>query len=273
RDHALDIPETAAVVACDIASGLVADTGDIPGNVLRADLTVTFGAAKLGLLVGTGGQHCGEVTTVDIGLGAELQAVQDPWWVADQADIRSAYGAPQWDAHKYSRGVLSVVAGSPQYPGAAVLVVNAVAATGVGYMRLVAERPRDNSVAEQVLAAHPQVVLEAQIAAKATAVGIGPAAGDAADDRERVNEAPRGGPATMVRLSRCWQHTPRWGWKLRSQRRPQPSSSAPASATPPRTENDSPRRCGQHNVNSCRCSWTHRGWIYWTSRTWAKTMP
>ena len=191
RDHALDIPETAAVVACDIASGLVADTGDIPGNVLRADLTVTFGAAKLGLLVGTGGQHSGEVTTVDIGLGAELQAVQDPWWVADQADIRSAYGAPQWDAHKYSRGVLSVVAGSPQYPGAAVLVVNAVAATGVGYMSLVAERPRDNSVAEQVLAAHPQVVLEAQIAAKATAVVIGPGLGDTSEDRERFTEALR----------------------------------------------------------------------------------
>lgn len=189
HDHNLAIPDTAAVVACDIPSGLMADTGNIPGNVLRADVTVTFGAPKLGLLIGDGGQHSGEVAVVDIGLGSELDGVQDPWWIADESDIRAGYGTPRWDVHKYSRGVLSVVAGSPQYPGAAVLVVNAVAATGVGYMSLVAQRPRDNKVADQVLAAHPQVVVEAEVAPKASAVVIGPGLGSTADDQERFSEA------------------------------------------------------------------------------------
>lgn len=188
-DHDLAIPQTAAIIACDVPSGLMADTGDIPGNALRADVTVTFGAPKLGLFVGEGGQHSGDVFVVDIGLGAELAAVQDPWWMADEPDVRAGFGPPRWDAHKYSRGVLSVVAGSPQYPGAAVLVVNAVAATGVGYISLVAQRPRDNSVADQVLAAHPQVVIEAQVAQKATAVVIGPGFGNTADERDDFTAA------------------------------------------------------------------------------------
>lgn len=188
-DHDLMIPDSAAIIACDIPSGMLADTGQIPGNALRADVTVTFGAPKVGLLAGEGGQHSGDVNVVDIGLGEELAAVQDPWWIAHEADIGTGYGAPRWDAHKYSRGVLSVVAGSPQYPGAAVLVVNAAAATGVGYISLVGQRPRDNSVADHVLAAHPQVVVEEHVAAKATAVVLGPGLGNTADGQARATAA------------------------------------------------------------------------------------
>lgn len=177
-EHDLRIPETAGIVACDIVSGAVADTGEIPGRALAADVTVTFGATKVGVVAGAGGQHSGDVHVVDIGLGDELTAVGKPWWLAEETDVRHAYGAPPWDAHKYSRGVLSVVAGSPEYPGAAVLVVNAAAATGVGYISLVAEPPRGKSVSDKVLAANPQAVVEDEVAQKASALVIGPGLGD-----------------------------------------------------------------------------------------------
>lgn len=174
----LRIPDTAAVIACDIPSGVLADTGEIPGATLAADLTVTFAGPKVGLLAEAGGQHSGMIRVVDIGINEELGAVDSPWWVADDADVSTIFGPPPWDVHKYSRGVLSVVAGSAEYPGAAVLVTNAAAATGVGYLSLVAEPPRGKSVADKVLTANPQAVVTDQITDKATAIVAGPGLGD-----------------------------------------------------------------------------------------------
>lgn len=174
----LEVPATTAVIACDIPSGVLADTGDIPGAALAADLTVTFAGPKVGLLAEAGGQHSGTIRVVDIGINDELAAIDHPWWIAEISDVAQAYGTPAWDVHKYSRGVLSVVAGSAEYPGAAVLVVNAAAATGVGYISLVAEPPRGKTVADKVLSANPQAVVADQVMDKATAVVIGPGLGE-----------------------------------------------------------------------------------------------
>ena len=176
-DRHLHIPVSAGIIACDIPSGVHADTGDIPGASLRADVTVTFGGPKVGLLAGAGAHHAGQIRVIDIGIGPALEAVTTPWWVAEHTDVAAYYGAPRWDAHKYSRGVLSVVAGSPEYPGAGVLVAQAAVATGVGYLSLVAEPPRGKIVVDQVIAATPQAVVEDTITPKATALVIGPGLG------------------------------------------------------------------------------------------------
>lgn len=176
--HGIHIPAQAAIIACDIPSGVLADTGEIPGAALAADLTVTFAGPKVGLLAAAGSQHSGTIRVVDIGINQELAAIDDPWWVVEESDVFATYGPPTWDAHKYSRGVLSVVAGSAEYPGAAVLVVNAAAATGVGYLSVVAEPPRGKAVADKVLTAHPQAVVTEQVTEKATAVVIGPGLGE-----------------------------------------------------------------------------------------------
>jgi len=61
------------VVAVDLTSGLHPDSGETPGGVvLPADLTVTFGAAKAGLLRGRGPDLAGRIEVVDIGIGDEL---------------------------------------------------------------------------------------------------------------------------------------------------------------------------------------------------------
>ena len=67
-----------SVVAVDLPSGIHPDDGSVPDpTVLRADLTVTFGAAKAGLLLEPGADYTGELRVVDLGLGPELSRV-DP---------------------------------------------------------------------------------------------------------------------------------------------------------------------------------------------------
>jgi hydroxyethylthiazole kinase-like uncharacterized protein yjeF len=74
----LDGERRPIVVAVDLPSGIHPDDGSVPDpTVLRADLTVTFGAAKAGLLIEPGADYAGELTVVDLGLGPELSLV-DP---------------------------------------------------------------------------------------------------------------------------------------------------------------------------------------------------
>jgi hydroxyethylthiazole kinase-like uncharacterized protein yjeF len=58
--------------------------------------------------------------------------------------------------HKYSRGVLGVITGSAQYPGAAVLTTAAAAATGVGMVRF----NSSSGLAHLVLHTTPEVVVQ-----------------------------------------------------------------------------------------------------------------
>lgn len=64
------------VVAVDLPSGIHPDDGSVPDPaVLRADVTVTFGAAKAGLLIEPGADYAGELRVIDLGLGRELAAM------------------------------------------------------------------------------------------------------------------------------------------------------------------------------------------------------
>ncbi|WP_328596910.1 NAD(P)H-hydrate epimerase, partial [Agromyces humi] len=64
------------VVAVDLPSGIHPDDGSVPDpTVLSADITVTFGAVKAGLLLEPGASRAGRVELVDLGLGPELAAM------------------------------------------------------------------------------------------------------------------------------------------------------------------------------------------------------
>jgi len=60
------------VVAVDIPTGLDCDTGEAEGPAVRADLTVTFVAAKKGFDAPQAGGYTGRVIVADIGIPAEL---------------------------------------------------------------------------------------------------------------------------------------------------------------------------------------------------------
>jgi hydroxyethylthiazole kinase-like uncharacterized protein yjeF len=126
-------PAAGFVVACDLPSGVDADTGEVSGPVLAADVTVTFGAAKAGLLADPGADYAGRVEVVAIGIEDNFE--RPVLRRLEDADIAGLLPNPARRAHKYSRGVLGVVAGSADYPGAAVLACRGALAAGVGMVR------------------------------------------------------------------------------------------------------------------------------------------
>ena len=123
----------ATVVACDLPSGVDADTGVVSGAAVRADVTVTFGTYKPGLFVDPGAEHAGVVELVDIGLGPYLD---DPdVCVPQAADVDLWVPHPERESNKYRRGVPGVVAGSETFTGAAVLSVGGALRGGAGMVR------------------------------------------------------------------------------------------------------------------------------------------
>jgi len=125
----------ATVVAVDLPSGVDADTGAVDGPAVRADVTVTFGTWKPGLLVDPGAALAGVAELVDIGLGPYLgpPAVLSP----QATDIAAMLPSPTADSDKYRRGVIGLVSGSAQFTGAAVLSVGGAIRGGAGMVRFV----------------------------------------------------------------------------------------------------------------------------------------
>ncbi|MGI8723736.1 MAG: NAD(P)H-hydrate epimerase [Geodermatophilaceae bacterium] len=108
-------------VAVDVPSGVHPDTGVVDGPAFRADRTVTFGAMKLGLAVGSGREHVGALAVLDLGLAPHLPEPRA--WQLTDCDVAGLLPRAGHGDDKYSSGILGVAAGSADYPGAAVLSV------------------------------------------------------------------------------------------------------------------------------------------------------
>ncbi|MCG2800250.1 MAG: bifunctional ADP-dependent NAD(P)H-hydrate dehydratase/NAD(P)H-hydrate epimerase [Cellulomonas sp.] len=186
------------VVAVDVPSGAGVDDGGLRGPVLRADVTVTFGVATPGLLLPPGDTAAGRVEVADIGLdlGAASPAVER----LTGADVRALWPVPGSRTHKYTRGVLGLVAGTARYPGAAVLAASGAVRAGVGMVRFIPDEPvGTGALAAAVLAARPEVVVGAgRVQAWVAGSGVDP--DDAArrvDVATVLAETRRGVPAVL----------------------------------------------------------------------------
>ncbi|MDP2228870.1 MAG: NAD(P)H-hydrate dehydratase [Moraxellaceae bacterium] len=129
------------VLALDIPSGLVADTGHAPGAVVQATATITFIALKTGLLTGRGPTLTGTLELTDLGLPASLAE-----GLAPVATRLSAMSLPGWlprrarDAHKGDHGHVLVIGGNYGMAGAVALAGEAALRCGAGLVS-VATRP------------------------------------------------------------------------------------------------------------------------------------
>jgi hydroxyethylthiazole kinase-like uncharacterized protein yjeF len=146
----------ATVVAVDLPSGIDADTGAVDGPAVRADVTVTFGAIKPGLLIDPGAGHAGTVELVDIGLTLK----DEPAAVSPQRhDISELLPRPGPESDKYRRGVLGLLAGSDRFTGAALLATGGAVHGGAGMVRVVTAQAAAALVRqvwpETVLTVHP----------------------------------------------------------------------------------------------------------------------
>jgi hydroxyethylthiazole kinase-like uncharacterized protein yjeF len=194
------------IVAVDIPSGVDGGTGAAPGAAIRAELTVTFGAAKVGGALLPGAEFAGAIRVVDIGFDDD--AIRASAWLTEPDDVASALPERPLDGQKKTSGTLVVVAGSRKMTGAARLVARAAMRVGAGYVVVavpasilpvvqaelteavflpVAETP-DGSIAPEAVDA----VIDAASGAHAVAIGPGLSRdeGTASFVREVVRTAP-----------------------------------------------------------------------------------
>jgi len=117
-------------VAIDLPSGASTDDGALLSPVPSFDLTVTFAAMKPAHRLQPAAACCGRVVTADIGVpvASSLREIGKP-----------SLPPPGPDDHKYSRGMVAVVAGA--MPGAAELSAEAALRGGAGYVLVAGAEP------------------------------------------------------------------------------------------------------------------------------------
>jgi NAD(P)H-hydrate epimerase len=168
------------IVALDVPSGVDAETGRVPGEAVEADLTVAFGAPKLGTMLYPARGLAGRIVAVEIGfppLGAARPRARlvTPGWAYEWRPRRPAV------THKKAEGRLLVLAGSPGVAGAAVLAARGALRAGAGYVR-VASHPDNREVIQRSVpeAIFVDVADEAaldQVAGDSDALAPGPGMG------------------------------------------------------------------------------------------------
>ncbi|MCS7302025.1 MAG: NAD(P)H-hydrate dehydratase [Bacteroidota bacterium] len=124
-------------VALDIPSGLDPNEGWMLSPCFHADLTITMGAYKTGLLLNAGPAECGEIEIAEIGIPHRVFDALASTWVIDSDDIRRTWRKRQLRTTKFDYGRVVIVAGSAAMPGAAALCANAAIAAGAGLVELV----------------------------------------------------------------------------------------------------------------------------------------
>lgn len=140
------------VLALDIPSGIDSDTGDVPGVAVSADLTITLGAVKRGLLRFPAAERVGRLVPRDIGIPlASSQAL--PVHVLREKALAADIPPRPADAHKYQHGRALLVVGCDQYPGAAALAASACVRAGAGLVTVITTSFARSIVASRVVEA------------------------------------------------------------------------------------------------------------------------
>lgn len=168
------------VLALDVPSGVDADSGVVPGEAVRADVTVAFGWPKLGTLLHPGRARVGRLLAFEIGFppvetSQASARLITPGWASARLPVREP------DTHKNAVGSLLLVAGSPGMAGAAVLAGRAAVRAGAGLVRIASVE----AIRVVVQSAVPEAVFidvadDAALAAAlegSSAVAVGPGLG------------------------------------------------------------------------------------------------
>ncbi len=121
------------MVACDVPSGVDASSGEIAGEAVQADATVTFHAAKPGLWIRPGKEPAGAISVIDIGIPS-ADAPVDPRIGLISPRVLEAIPRRAPDSTKFSAGSVLVCGGSPGLTGAPTMASLAAARAGAGYV-------------------------------------------------------------------------------------------------------------------------------------------
>lgn len=131
--------EDAFVFSVDIPSGISSDCGKVLGKAIQANITVTFGLPKVGILMYPGAEYTGEVKIVDIGFPKEAyEQIKAKHFIYDKTYTKFLPKRKS-RSNKGTYGKILVVAGSVNMSGAAYLSAFAAYRTGAGLVRILTE--------------------------------------------------------------------------------------------------------------------------------------
>ena len=125
------------VISADIPSGISSENGNILGTAVRADITVSFGFTKLGMLFGKGREYSGRIITRDIGFTNNADIKHYGFNIYD---VRRLLPVRRADANKGSFGRLLLVAGNSEISGAAVIAAQAAYRMGAGLVKVLTDK-------------------------------------------------------------------------------------------------------------------------------------
>lgn len=124
------------IYALDIPSGISADHAKVLGTAIKADVTITFGFAKIGQILHPGNHFVGKLKIVDIGFPpSALESIDSNYVSYDEYDL-SHIPTRNQHSHKGSFGRVLIIAGSENMSGAAYLSAKAAYRTGAGLVEI-----------------------------------------------------------------------------------------------------------------------------------------
>ncbi|MCL6621998.1 MAG: NAD(P)H-hydrate dehydratase [Syntrophobacterales bacterium] len=200
------------VLAVDIPSGLCADTGQVLGVALRAEVTVTYGLPKLGQILPPGRELCGRLFRVDISIPPHLLRPL-PTELAEAQEMAGLVPARPFAAHKGTFGHAVVLAGSVGKTGAAALAGEAALRAGAGLVTVAVPESLNDilevKLTEVMSLPLPEVPEVRALSRRAlpplweflrdkTALALGPGLGTHPETRELVQELVRTLPLPLV---------------------------------------------------------------------------
>jgi hydroxyethylthiazole kinase-like uncharacterized protein yjeF len=177
RVNAAGVP----VLAVDLPSGVDADTGEIAGAAVHADVTVTMHGRKVGLEVAPGRFRAGEVVVADIGLEPRETGAR-----VVTRDALTLVPPKRETDNKYTAGAVLVIGGSPGMTGAVCLTASAAFRADAGYVTVCAPRESLPVIETRLLEAVKRPLEEvADAVPRHAALAVGPGLGRS-DDRQAL---------------------------------------------------------------------------------------
>ncbi len=172
----------APVVAVDLPSGIDSSTGEAAGAAVRADVTVTMHALKVGLAVSPGSRLAGRIHVADIGLGSRETVNR----LVSREILRVVPRKAEGDT-KYTAGSVLVVGGAPGTTGAVCLAAEAAFRSDAGYVAVATHENSLATVEARLLEPVKRRLEEVdELAKRATALAIGPGLGRGDKERKLV---------------------------------------------------------------------------------------
>ncbi|HXG52619.1 MAG TPA: NAD(P)H-hydrate dehydratase [candidate division Zixibacteria bacterium] len=149
------------IVAVDVPSGLDADRGVPLGVAIQAEMTVSLGFAKLGLVIHPGIDYAGDLAIADIGIDPRAAAeVGGKTELLEPGEMGRLIPVREADSHKGTYGHLLIVAGSRGKTGAAIMASRAAMRTGAGLVTLAAPRSLNDILAGALVEAMTEPLKE-----------------------------------------------------------------------------------------------------------------